>query len=519
MINSKDSSLKDAETGIARNSMMLMLISIVGFPLNLLAQATIAAHYGTSSALDAYWVAFSIVGYIPNIYSISIVDPFVSLVMKTASVDEKNRLMNAVFTSTICGGVLIMIGIFFGLRFLIPVIAPGFDLDQVRLTNSILFLLLPYTLLCCLAFLFIGGLATAKLFVAPRIVMLITPTVTFLLVTIFAAHWGINALTSATVLAVAFQLALLVPMLNNAQYKLKFTKRLYKSILGGLARLGFPMFLAGVLSGAYVFADRAAASKIGEGAISTIGYGDFLNSKIAALLIAPLSTVAFPYISEVWNSPKFGDRLAYGIKIMMLLIVPTAIFTCVFSAPIVELLFQRGKFNPDDVRNVSVVLIVFMFGLPAYAVQMIAMRALIAQGITWIFIVGGTVALALKIMLNDMLAAHWGPAGIVSLTSITGWMGVTASIFLLRRVMHNRSKFLATLLRDAASIFALSLLSMGASWLVWFFLGRLIHSQVMWILAIKLCGAGIMLIMGVILLAEITGIMNFRRFLRSRGVS
>ena len=499
--------------------MMLMLISIVGFPLNLLAQATIAAHYGTSSALDAYWVAFSIVGYIPNIYSISIVDPFVSIVMKTASVDEKNRLMNAIFTSTICGGVLIVIGIFFGLRFLIPVIAPGFDLDLVRLTKSILFLLLPYTLLYCLVFLFIGGLATAKRFVAPKIISLIIPIVTFLLVTIFAAHWGINALTSATVLAVVFQSALLGSMLNNAQFKLKLTKCLNEPILGQLARLGFPMFLGGVLGGAYVFADRAAASKIGEGAISTIGYGEFLNSKIAAFLIAPLSTVAFPYISEVWNSPNFGDRLAYGIKMMMLLIVPTAIFTCVFSAPIVQLFFQRGKFNPDDVRNVSVVLIAFMFGLPAYATQMIAMRALIAQGITWIFIVWGIVVLALKIMLNDVLAAYWGPAGIVSLTSITHWMGITTSIFLLMRVMQNRTKFLSTLLRDAASILALSLFSVGASWLVWFFLGRLIHSQVMWALAIKLCGAGIMLIMGVILLAEITGIMNFRRFLRNRGAS
>jgi len=108
------------------------------------------------------------------------------------------------------------------------------------------------------------------------------------------------------------------------------------------------------------------ATEVGDGAVTTMFYGNKLNTLFLSVFIVILTTVIFPRIAEQISKNKVKElknNLHMYLKVILLIGLPFAYLMSIFSEQFISLIFERGSFTKHDVVNVSAVFSVLIFGL------------------------------------------------------------------------------------------------------------------------------------------------------------
>ena len=101
----------------------------------------------------------------------------------------------------------------------------------------------------------------------------------------------------------------------------------------------------------------------------------------------------------------FRDTFSHAIRLVLFFSIPASVGLIVLAQPIVRLIYERGRFQPDDTVQVAAALICFAIGLTSYgavkivtdgfyAIQDIRAPLIIGilsmitnAGLNWVFIV------------------------------------------------------------------------------------------------------------------------------------
>ncbi|MBC8236202.1 polysaccharide biosynthesis C-terminal domain-containing protein [bacterium] len=412
-------SLHLIKQGFLRNSLSVGGLSAVGLLLSFASQVIVAAVYGMSGALDAYFLSLTMVSYFPAIYQSGIADPFIPVYVNAGR--DRRNFLNSVFSLmvllTIAYGIIILATSGWMLRLL----APGFDISQIFVTRRALawFMLLP-SVLCFISFA-VSLLYIQKSFVLPKALSLLLPLSIVVIVWTSARQWGVTALVLAMLVGYVSQaLALLIALSKHGfRLSLNFTlKSLRSENIARLLRTGVPIIIGISLAGLFPMIDRAFASNLGQGQIAALSYAERLSVSINAVLLAPFVTVMLPYLSDVKNSDDFYRMFFYLLRTSFFIFIPIAVFTGVFAVPIVDILFRRGAFTANDSAMVGNALRYIMVGLVSLVATNIIGRSFVVKGNTWILACLSPVALGLKFLLNLFLVPRMGLAGITTATSL-----------------------------------------------------------------------------------------------------
>lgn len=92
--------------------------------------------------------------------------------------------------------------------------------------------------------------------------------------------------------------------------------------------LAIPVLAASIVGGLYTLVDNRLASNLSEGSISAKTYGFKLMMLPVGILIAGVSTVIFPTLSERAAKRDQGglaDMIAFGIRTVGLITIPAAV--------------------------------------------------------------------------------------------------------------------------------------------------------------------------------------------------
>jgi putative peptidoglycan lipid II flippase len=175
----------------------------------------------------------------------------------------------------------------------------------------------------------------------------------------------------------------------------------------------------------------------GAGTIAVLAYARRLQLVPVAVVGQTLATAALPTLSRLFAEGRKQEldalvlrTLKAGIGIGLL----GGAATWAVADPAVRLIFERGRFGPEDTARVAGALAIYAFAVPAWIGQQIAVRPFYARGDTWRPMVFGTCMAIAAIPLYWWLAG-WGASGIA-------WAGVVAVVatalltLLLARVFH-----------------------------------------------------------------------------------
>lgn len=355
---------------LATVSSMTMFSRVLGFARD----AIVARIFGAGMATDAFFVAFKLPNLLRRIFAEgAFSQAFVPILAeyKSKQGDEATRVFVAYVSGllTLALAMITVLGII-AAPWVIMATAPGFadDADKFVLTSQLLRITFPYILLISLASLVGAILNTWNRFSVPAF----APTllnVSMIGFALFAAphfHPPVLALAWAVVVGGILQLGYQLPhlkktgmlVLPRVNFKDSGSLRVVKHM--GPAILGVSV------SQISLIINTIFASFLVSGSVSWMYYADRLMEFPSGVLGVALGTILLPSLSKSFSSgnhEEYQSLMDWGLRLCLLLALPSAVALGILAKPLTVSLFQYGQFSAFDAAMTQRALVAYSVGL------------------------------------------------------------------------------------------------------------------------------------------------------------
>jgi len=162
------------------------------------------------------------------------------------------------------------------------------------------------------------------------------------------------------------------------------------------------------------------ASRTGESSINYMELATTLMQFPQGLVATAISIAILPTLSRHAalivdkknfaddNNRAFVNTLGLGLRLTFSLIIPASIGLFVLGTPIIALLFEHGAFLPTDTEITSLVLHVYLIGLPFAAVDLLLVYAFYAKQDTLTPALIGLFCLVVYMIVSLVLVDQFG---------------------------------------------------------------------------------------------------------------
>ena len=185
-----------------------------------------------------------------------------------------------------------------------------------------------------------------------------------------------------------------------------------------------------------VFVNTLLATSEGTGAVSWLTYAFRLIYLPIGLFGVSIATAVLPAVSRyaaVDDFVRVRDTLSRGVSLMLMLSVPATFGLIVLATPIVQLLFQHGRFLPADTTPTAAALRFYAVGLIGYSTARIASPAFYALRQSRVPAIVSVCTIAANIVVSLALVRTLGFRGLALGTSLAALANGALLMLLLRR--------------------------------------------------------------------------------------
>ena len=159
---------------------MIAVFTLVAKSGTAVKDLVVAHTFGRSDAIDAFLIAYLLPSFMLSLVMGSLGSALIPTFMETRGKQghqQAQRLFsNAMFVSLLALGALTLLLAFFASLYL-PVLASGFSAEKLRLTRTLLFVLLPFVLFSGISTCTSALLSAFERFALPSLIPLLTPVV------------------------------------------------------------------------------------------------------------------------------------------------------------------------------------------------------------------------------------------------------------------------------------------------------------------------------------------------------
>ena len=385
--------------------------------LGLVREIVLAGLFEAETSLDAFKAAFTIPNFMRDLFGEGILSKAFVATFKDVEArsgeDAAWRLTNLAFNAfaviliiiTVAG--IIMSPIIVNMIF----IGKGFDASKRELTVYLTRIMFPFLLLVCMAAIAMGSLNSKGRFGVPA-----SASAFFNIGSVAVGVWGyhvgpklgqhpIVGMAVGVLAGGALQFMVQMPSMWRVGFRYKpilsFTDPDFKQVM----RLMAPAILGNAALQANLLLNRFFASQ-GAGWLTWNTQAFRIMHFPIGIIGVAISTASLPLLSQfaAGNSmDEYKRTFTYALKLMFILALPAAAGLIFLNKPIVSLIFQRGKFGPDDTIQVAGALFCYAFGLCGYSGRQIATDGFIALRDMRTPVIVSIFTIALNIILNYIL--------------------------------------------------------------------------------------------------------------------
>ncbi|HRI57691.1 MAG TPA: murein biosynthesis integral membrane protein MurJ [Anaerolineae bacterium] len=452
---------------LARSASIIAFGNVVSRLLGLGRETTIAYFFGASGLVSAFQAASTI----PTMIFDLLVGGMLSAALVPVFSDYARAERRREFGQVV-GAVLSVIGLAVaGLVVVIMLLAEplahlvagGLPDELVAVTASLLRIMTP-----AIWFLAISGVVTGALFALKRFTFPAFAAAVYNLGIIVAAlllqeRMGIFSLAVGVLLGSVMQLLLQAPDLLRARVVLRAGLRHPALRRIWLLYLPIPFGLLG--SQVQVIIDRRLASGTGEQSLAWMRDATTLFQLPHGLVAVAISLAALPSLAQYFaarNEKDFRATLGRGLRTVLLLITPATVGLLVLGTPIVQLIFQRGAFQPEDTAAVTAALNLYLIGLIPASLDWLLNYTFYARNDTLTPAIVGVVSVGIYLVFALLLVKPFGYLGLVFADSMKHTGHFLLMWLLLRRRLGDLSDLQGgvTALRSlaASAVMAVALL-------------------------------------------------------------
>ncbi len=349
---------------------MTMISRVFGF----VRDAVIARAFGAGLYTDAFFVAFRLPNLLRRIFAEgAFSQAFVPILAeyKTQRGEAATRDLVDHVTSLLALALFIVtaLGIVTA-PVIIYLSAPGFVAvpEKFQVTVALLRVTFPYILFISLASLAGAVLNTYRQFAVPAF----TPTllnVAFIVFALWLAPWfdpPVMALAWAVFAGGVLQLAFQLPYLAKIRMRPRPRLNLHDPGVWRILKLMAPAIFGVSIGQISLLINTIFASFLVTGSVSWLYYADRLMEFPTGVLGVALGTILLPSLSKSYaekSGEEYSRLLDWGLRLTLLLALPSALALAILSVPLIATLFHHGAFDAHDVHMSSDALTAYSVGL------------------------------------------------------------------------------------------------------------------------------------------------------------
>jgi putative peptidoglycan lipid II flippase len=355
---------------VAAVSSMTLVSRILGFARD----AIMARIFGASMATDAFNVAFKLPNLLRRIFAEgAFSQAFVPILAeyKNKQGDEAAREFIADVSGmlTLILAIVTAIGIV-AAPWVIWISAPGFakNPDKFALTTDLLRITFPYILLISLSSLAGAVLNTWNKFSVPAFVPTLL-NVSFIIFALFLTPYfdpPILAMAVAVVVGGVAQLAYQLPHLRKIGMLTRPKLNFHDAAVWRVIKQMGPAILGVSVSQISLIINTIFASFLVSGSVSWMYYADRLMEFPTGLLGVALGTILLPSLAKTYSNDdtaEYSRLLDWGLRLALLLAIPSAVALALIAEPLTVAMFQYGKFTAHDAAMTQQALSAYAVGL------------------------------------------------------------------------------------------------------------------------------------------------------------
>ncbi len=421
---------------LARDMITTTSYSIIGKGIGFLVPFFIATWYGVSAQTDGFFFTYGIILFLAGIVAPVIENVIVPYIAEFSS---QNKSVNHFIGSLLVISTIILCLFFIPFAFLVK---PGlafvtrFDIANRHLVYVLLLETFPLVIFLTWTSILSGTLNAYKQFGIPAISPAIRAIVNLAIIFILKDVWGVHAIAIGYVLGELFRIIFLLIVIYRSKLffpvlNFNFDQKI-REFIHTASYQTFGMIAAGLMS----VIDKTMASWLSTGSVSILEYANRLYDIPLSFMYTGFIVILLSHWSSRYY--EFGiKRLNEDLIKTSKVIIPLTLFITIilisFHAPLVNLAYNRGSFNPDALSAVGRIWCYYLIGLcPFFFVQLFNRRYLVLRKtkiLLWLAVLWNI----LKIFLNLLFIPLMNVEGIALSTSILFIMASVILFILFKR--------------------------------------------------------------------------------------
>jgi putative peptidoglycan lipid II flippase len=254
----------------------------------------------------------------------------------------------------------------------------------------------------------------------------------------YFSHFFANpavALSVGVVIGGILQILIQVPSLLRTGWHLRWLWDLgHPGVRRVAALIGPRLFGIGIVQ-IDVLVGTQFASHMIEGSVASIGLADRVMELVLGGYAIALSTAVLPLLARQAVADRMHDMkqtLCFALRLVLFITLPASVGLIILRRPIIEVLFQSGKFDAQSTALTAWALMFFAIGLSAFSMIKIVVQAFYVLHDTWTPVAVGAISLLINIACNFLFFNWLQNGGPALATSVAAFFDIFSLLLIFR---------------------------------------------------------------------------------------
>jgi putative peptidoglycan lipid II flippase len=432
--------MSEHHRSVLRSTSTISALTIVSRIFGYIRDRRISYLLGTGDLGDAYSIAFRIPNILRRLVGEGAVSAAFIPVFSEYLAEHKRKegweFVNAVLSASIVFMSIFVVVCVLGSSYIVGFFASGFPPEKLHTTMMLNRIIFPYIGFVSLSAIAMGVLNSYGRFGASACapIVLNISIITLSYFSNFFANPAV-ALSIGVVIGGVMQILVQIPSLVQTGWRLRWLWNLgHPGVRRVAALIGPRVFGIGIVQ-IDVLIGTQFASYMAEGSVASIGLADRVMELVLGGYVIALSTAVLPLLARQASTDNMHDMkqtLCFAMRLALFVTLPATVGLILLRRPIIEVLFQSGKFDAQSTSLTAWALMFFAIGLSAFSMVKIIVQAFYVLHDTWTPVVIGIGSIALNVICNFVFFSVLENGGPALATSLAAFFDTFALLIIFR---------------------------------------------------------------------------------------
>lgn len=422
-------------------AMILGVASLLSRVVGLLRERVLTTTFGAGDVFDAFVAAFRIPDLIFNLLVLGALSAaFIPLFTEKLVKGKKGRDSAFDLAVAVLNVIVLAVGVLAAVFAvlapqLVPLIAPGFEGEKLRLTVTLARIMALQPVLLGISFVFSGMLNSFKRFVAYALAPILYNVGIVFGVLVLVPRMGVSGLAWGVVLGAILHMLVQLPSVLAVGFRWRPAITWSASDARTLWRMMVPRVVGLAAVQVNLLTVSILGSGLLAGSIAVFHLANNVQYLPVGIFGIAFAQAAFPTLAEQvarGKQKEFRNTITRVLRYILFFVVPVSLFFFLLRAQIIRVLFGAGSFDWEDTIMTFETFGWLIVSIFAQATIPLLARAFYVQQNTKTPVIVSVFSMILNVVLAVLLAPVMGVQGLALAFSVSA----IVNVLLLLGVLH-----------------------------------------------------------------------------------